>query len=494
MLSYYKNMPNGVININFVQIFSTVGYAVLMGLLNFYLSREAGMSKIEANTLTASFFGLNFLLHFLGGAVGGRYISFRALFFVSLFLQVVGLSLISIHSHFVILSGMAVFITGAGLNVSCINMMLTQLFAQNDERRRVAFSINYSFMNIGFFLSFLVAGYLQGHNLYSAAFIFAAACLFIAFILHIFTWKHVQDKHTYFSKTFYKDKRRFIIAPTIISLCLVGSYYLMYHPKLASNLIYVVFAITLFGMIVLAQKQNKTYRAKIYTYLVLTAASMIFACVQGLQSTALENFVEFNTNKSLFGIGMEPATVNMFEALGVIIFGFILASALKKRQTAKQSHLPGTLVSRGLSLYIFAFLMIPLGIYLAGPNHVVNVIFPILLLLIIAAGEVHVNAVNYALAGEMIQPHHQGIFTGYLFINIAFGINLAGPISNLALTQTESAENISAASTNPIYMKIFLVMALVAVVIAIIFKFATKKINAILKETQLEAIHESELE
>lgn len=73
--------------------------------------------------------------------------------------------------------------------------------------------------------------------------------------------------------------------------------------------------------------------------MLLSSACMIFAFVQGMQSSALENFVEFNTNKSLFGITMEPATVNTFESLGVIIFGFLLA-ILSKRRLKKWYYTP----------------------------------------------------------------------------------------------------------------------------------------------------------
>jgi POT family proton-dependent oligopeptide transporter len=124
----YKEMPKGVFQINIIQIFSTVGYAVLMGLLNFYLTDHGGFTKTEANTLTASFFALNFLLHFLGGTLGGKFFSFRGLFLISLSLQVISMFMIAEHNQTIIIYGMALFITGAGLNVSCINMMLTQLF------------------------------------------------------------------------------------------------------------------------------------------------------------------------------------------------------------------------------------------------------------------------------------------------------------------------------------------------------------------------------
>ncbi|ODN42104.1 peptide MFS transporter [Piscirickettsia litoralis] len=490
----YKELPKGVLNINLIQIFSTVGYAVLMGLLNFYLSNFAGMSRPEANTLTASFFAINFLFHFLGGTVGGRYLTFRALFCISLFLQFIGLCLIAIQSHTIILIGMAMFITGSGLNVSCINMMLTQLFSQEDKRRRIAFAVNYSFMNMGFVLSFVVAGYLQGHNMYSQAFIFAAVCLVIAMAIHLKSWKYFNDKGTYFATTFYKSTKRLYIAPVIIFICLCFAYYLMHNPVLGSRLIYLLFAILLFSMIIFALKQDNEYRTKIFAYLILSSASMIFACVQGLQSTALENFVEFNTSKSLFGIPMEPATVNMFESLGVILFGFVLATMMRKRQAANRPYLPGFLVTRGLGLYIIAFLMVPLGIYLAGDTHMVNVVFPILLLLIVSAGEIHVNAVNYAMAGEMMKPQHQGLFTGYLFMNVAFGINLAGPISNFAISHSLETGKITAAASNPMYMQVFLVMAAVALVITIIFFFLMNMLNRMLNAQKLEPVLESELE
>ena len=57
--------------------------------------------------------------------------------------------------------GLALFLTGSGLNVTCINMMLTQRFAPADLRRETAFLWNYAGMNIGFFVGFSAAGHYQ---------------------------------------------------------------------------------------------------------------------------------------------------------------------------------------------------------------------------------------------------------------------------------------------------------------------------------------------
>jgi len=326
----YKNMPKGVLQLNLVQVFSTVGYAILMGLLNFYLTRNGGMSKTEANTLTASFFALNFLLHFVGGALGGKYFSFRGLFCFSLVLQIIGMLMIAIPSQNFILLGMAFFITGSGLNVSCINMMLTQLFEAKDKRRRVAFSINYSAMNVGFFLSFIFAGMIQEGNSYYIAFYAAVACLIISFCIHILNLKNVKDKDTHFHNVFSKQGHRFFVAPFIIIACLIMSLYLMYHPEIAMVIVYLTFFILLAYLLIFAFMQKPMYKKQILSFLVLTSACMIFACVQGMQTGALQNFVEDNTTKTLLGFSMQPATVNSFETLGVIIFGLLLASNMSK--------------------------------------------------------------------------------------------------------------------------------------------------------------------
>jgi len=135
---------------------------------------------------------------------------------------------------------MGFFVTGVGLNISCINMMLTQLFAADDFRRRTAFSLSYAFMNVGFVVSYIVANIFQAQNNYKAIFIFAAICIAIALILHVFyAWRHVADKATHFAQHTSHRVYRFYAAPITILACLLILLYLMHHPDLASSLIYV---------------------------------------------------------------------------------------------------------------------------------------------------------------------------------------------------------------------------------------------------------------
>src|SRR5437870_5194899 len=92
--------------------------------------------------------------------------------------------------------GLAFFLTGSGLNVTCINMMLTQRFTSEDPRREGAFLWNYAGMNVGFFVGFSVAGYFQATESYSSLFIFATLGNFGAIILAAVTWRTLADRNT----------------------------------------------------------------------------------------------------------------------------------------------------------------------------------------------------------------------------------------------------------------------------------------------------------
>lgn len=472
------NMPKGVFNIYMISITAIIGFASLLGTLNLYLQHR-GLSVHEVNLLTASFFGLNFLLHFLGGTLGGGLLSYRNLFFISVLLQVLGLLGISAHDINVILTGMALFVTGSGLNVSCINMMLTQRFEAGDIKRRVAFSINYSCMNIGYIISFSIASFFQIHGSYHMLFIVAAACLLLTLVFHIANFRHVKDHNTFFANTFHRHPMRFIAAPVIIALCFFGVLFLMHHAQIASDFIYVLFIIGVILALRIAKKSQREYRGKIYAYMLLIGACLVYAFVQGLMSTALQNFIAFNTTEHLFGLHLAPSGVNAADSIGVLIFGFLLAKILMKKGRDGSIMPPENLIASGLGFNVLSFLMIPLGIWVSNlmGYHLIPLYYPFVLLLFAAAAEVQVNTTNYSMAGDLGQSKHQGFLTGYMFLNIAVGVNLAGPFSNMIIGRYHDLSQIPASVTNPMYSKAFLLLSVIALIITVIYITLRKPIH-----------------
>ena len=180
----------------FIQIFSTLGFAVLYSTLVLYATKHLQLSVKQATTLMGVFGAFNYGLHLFGGYLGGRFLSNRNLFVGGMALQVIGCACISRGSLALFYVGLAFFLTGSGLNVTCINMMLTQRFTPEDPRREGAFLWNYAGMNVGFFVGFTAAGYFQATESYASLFIFATLGNFIAIVLAVVTWKTLADRNT----------------------------------------------------------------------------------------------------------------------------------------------------------------------------------------------------------------------------------------------------------------------------------------------------------
>src|SRR3954470_19721273 len=180
----------------FIQIFSTLGFAVLYSTLVLYATKHLQLPTKTATALMGVFGAFNYGLHLFGGYLGGRFLSNRNLFVGGMALQVIGCGCIAAGTAAMFYVGLALFLAGSGLNVTCINMMLTQRFTSDDPRREGAFLWNYAGMNVGFFVGFTAAGYFQATQSYSSLFIFATLGNFCAVILAFFNWKTLTDRNT----------------------------------------------------------------------------------------------------------------------------------------------------------------------------------------------------------------------------------------------------------------------------------------------------------
>ena len=211
-------IPEGAAVLFFIQIFATLGFAVLYSTLVLYSTKHLQLSVKAATTLMGVFGAFNYGLHLFGGYLGGRFLSNRNLFVGGMGLQVIGCACIATGTLALFYVGLALFLTGSGLNVTCINMMLTQRFTSDDPRREGAFLWNYAGMNVGFFVGFTVAGYFQGTQSYSSLFIFATLGNFVAIILASLSWKTLADRNTPLLEAKPKEFRLRLLAGIAILL------------------------------------------------------------------------------------------------------------------------------------------------------------------------------------------------------------------------------------------------------------------------------------
>ncbi|HXA47328.1 MAG TPA: hypothetical protein VNW52_06845, partial [Burkholderiaceae bacterium] len=94
----FAHIPEGAGALFFIQMFSTLGFAVLYFSLELYSTKHLHFSTGEAAGIVGVFGAFNYGLHLFGGYLGGRFLSNRNLFVGGMALQVFGCACIAAGS------------------------------------------------------------------------------------------------------------------------------------------------------------------------------------------------------------------------------------------------------------------------------------------------------------------------------------------------------------------------------------------------------------
>nr|WP_024968411.1 oligopeptide:H+ symporter [Pantoea sp. IMH] len=445
--------PSGTGALFFIQIFATLGFAVLYSTLVLYATKRLGFSEGQANAMMGVFGAFNYGLHLFGGYLGGRYLSNRNLFVLGMLLQVAGCWVLSGQSAEGLYWGLAMFLTGSGLNVTCINMMLTQRFAPEDNRRESAFLWNYAGMNLGFFIGFTGAGYFQLTEHYEALFLFATLGNAVAIVVSLLRWKILRDIDT---PLLYVSKQQFrlrMVAGLAILIALVPLIRVMLtHADFTGSFVIGLgmMIFLLLGVITLRHK-HRDERRRMSAYLLLAMGSLVFWMLYQLAPMGLMLFTEHNINLNVYGFQVAPQWVQNINTLVIVFGGPLLAVGFRNlRERGWRIDIPLQFAS---SLFIIGLgmLVLPLGIMLAGGDGMVAFKWIVISYVLQSIAELLISPIGYAMIGKLAPARYQGVMMGCWMMVTGVASVLAGYVSGLMPVNSGSTPVL----TNPGYSHIF---------------------------------------
>lgn len=461
---YQDVMPTGAAALCLIQIFSTLGFSVLYSTLILYATDGLHMSDMLATSITGSFVALNYFLHLLGGYIGGRYLSYRSLFGIGMLLQVLGCLLIAVpHVNF-LLWGLAAFLAGSGLNVTCINCMVTQLFEPNDKRREAAFLWNYSGMNIGFFVGFAMGGYFHLTHGYTQLFILSALGNLIAFILTIYNWNILKDRDSSFinADKAAKNRARLVGITLIVTLFFILRV-LMQHTALCNQLILIIGVAMLVTITMIALKQpHADERNKIWAYIILALSSSIFWTLYQLAPMGLNLFIERNVDRHMLGFIIAPQWVQNINTVVIILGGPFLSLVFSNlRERGIHISIPFQF-SLALFLIGIGFAILPMGISFADMQGYTSFYWIFASYVLQSIGELFISPIGYAMVGQLAPLHLRGLMMGMWMMITGIAAILSDHYSKVALGTTDS---INPLITNANYSHTFGILGWSAIII-----------------------------
>ncbi|RUR09111.1 MFS transporter [Legionella sp. km772] len=240
-----KGMPKGLISLYWIQMFSTFSYAVLYSSLSLYITKQLGLSSTLSNSVVGLFLAFNYVLHLVGGALGGNWLSNRFVFLFTTLLQTIGIVFFIFPNEAALYWGLSLFLIGCGLNTTSYNTILTQRFSSDDSRRDKAFFYSYSAMNVGFWAGYLFSGLYDSSNQYQPIFYTSIITNLITLFLIMGSWNYLSDVNTALSKLTYKARSIKNSLGIFCTLLLMPGLLVCFHfPSLSNGLVVLITHVT----------------------------------------------------------------------------------------------------------------------------------------------------------------------------------------------------------------------------------------------------------
>jgi POT family proton-dependent oligopeptide transporter len=425
--------PEGTAALFFIQVFATLGFAVLYSTLVLYTTRHLQFSVKEATAIMGVFGAFNYGLHLFGGYLGGRFLSNRNLFVGGMVLQVFGCVTIALGTADAMYWGLALFLTGSGLNVTCINMMLTQRFAPEDDRRESAFLWNYAGMNVGFFVGFAVAGHYQLAEDYTSLFLFATVGNFASIVLALVNWRVLRDLSTpLLEATRRQFRARFALGIAVLVFVPPVVWFALQRTGSTEALMKAFCAIVAGWLVYLTIRHpDRREQNNLWAYLILMLGSLVFWSLYQMAPSGLQLFAINNVDLRVWGITIAPQWVQNINTLTIVIGGPLLAALFTDlRARGWKIDLPKQFAV-SLILMGLGFLALPAGIAFADEAGKSAIFWLFMSYLLQSVGELLISPIGYAMIGKLAPRQYQGIMMGSFMLVTGLASLFAGDFSGM---------------------------------------------------------------
>lgn len=471
-----SSIPREIKPLVCIKIFTTYSFAVLYSSLVLYMTKDSNISSHNAAGVMGVFLSLNFILHFFGGYVGGKFISNRSLLTFGMLMELLGILLL--QSLFFV--GLGVFLTGSGLYATSINAIMLQRFEPNDDRRELASFWIYSAMNLGFFLGHTVSGYFHNENNYNALFKSSILTSIIALLLILSNWTRFADKTT--ELTFINNKAKTL--RTIVSLSMVPFFLtivilsLVFYPE--SGRLVMLFGVFIFCvMFIVALKQpTQVDKNKVFAFLILVASAIVFWSLFFIGPMGLTLFIKDYVDLNIFGITIPPQWFNNINT-SIIVFGgpFLAVFFQSKRDKGKDLSFP-FLFSISLLLIGTSYIILPLGIFLSRGGQV-SMVWVILSYVLQTLGELFLSPVGVAMVGKLAPKGKQGLLLGIWAMVSGIASMISKYISQMMIIPVNSSSSYSGSQS---FSYVFNMVGWGAFIAGIILYLMVPYVNKLISE------------
>lgn len=421
-----RSLITTLLTVNFL---ATITFGFLYSSLELYMSYTTILTDDKIAVIMGVFLALNYGFNLAGGYLASRVVSAKFLFSFMTVIQVVScfLLLSKIFSIFPLMV-LAVFVVSLGISTPCINIMLSDVYTEEYEKRERLFLWNYSSFNLAFTGSFLIAGYLQSSHNFHLMFEISLYSTLLALLAFLLRWRSIPSINP---RTAARLKQVVIIS--FVSIVLVAvAYYLLKNPNTTnlvlslSALVMVLFFCFLKSRSTSLTKENKN---RISVYLILIFCNLVYWIIYQLMPTGMVFFINSSVHLKFFSIILTPQYFNIVNSavvvLGGVVFPFVFLLIRKKIIFDIPLQF-----SSALLMMFFGLSVLMASIHLTGANEKISPLWIVLSYILQSIGELLIAPIGIAMIAKLAPPNYKGIMIGTWMLFSGVAALSAGKLSS----------------------------------------------------------------
>jgi POT family proton-dependent oligopeptide transporter len=475
----FLGQPRGLMTLFFTEFWERFSYYGMRALLVFYLIdtvKRGGLGFDEATgaSIMSIYGSLVYMSSVIGGFIADRLLGSRRTVFWGGVLIMIGHIVLSLpFGQGALYGSIALIVLGTGLLKPNVSEMVGTLYTEDDVRRDSGFTIFVMGINAGSLLAPYVVGSIGQQVNYHLGFSLAAIGMFFGLIQYWRGGKNLNESSNRPGDPVSEDEKagliRKIVAIVVAAIVVFGL--MAFAGKLNVTNVILVFSILgvllpigYFVMMLSSRKTTKVERSRVWAYVPLFIASVLFWSIEEQGSVVLALFAKNQTILNLGFINLLPSWFQSLNPLFIILYGPIFAwfwVKLGKHQPSTPAKFAYGLLFAGAS---FLVMLIPVSLF--GQQRV-SALWLVLSWAIVEIGEMLISPVGLSATTKLAPKAFQSQMMSMWFLGDA-----AAQAINAQIVRLYTPAN---------QMMYFAVIGIITVVFGILLGFMVPKIKGLME-------------
>lgn len=475
----FLGQPRGLMTLFFTEFWERFSYYGMRALLVFYLIDTVkrgglGFDQATGASIMSIYGSLVYMSSVIGGFIADRLLgSRRTVFWGGVLIMIGHIVLAMPFGQGALYGSIALIVLGTGLLKPNVSEMVGTLYTEDDVRRDSGFTIFVMGINAGSLLAPYVVGSIGQQVNYHLGFSLAAVGMFFGLIQYWRGGKNLNPSSDRPGDPVTEDEKAglirkiaaiIIVAIVIFGLMAFAGVFNVTNVILVFSILGVLLPIGYFIMMLSSRKTTKVERSRVWAYVPLFIASVLFWSIEEQGSVVLALFAKDQTILNLGFITLLPSWFQSLNPLFIILYGPIFAwfwIKLGKRQPSTPAKFAYGLLFAGAS-----FLVMVIPVVLFGQARV-SALWLVLSWAIVEIGEMLISPVGLSATTKLAPKAFQAQMMSMWFLGDA-----AAQAINAQVVRLYTPDN---------QVTYFAVIGIITVVFGILLGFMVPRIKKLME-------------